>query len=239
MDHRMRVVTGAGVLGRVRLAGVGITDIAMRRLAGQLSHPRGVVAGRVMGAVLNRVNRGPMTGSIAALEVKPGQTVADVGFGGGLGLSLLLEQVGPDGRVYGVDMSTQAIADARRRFRGALDAGRLHLVQATMDAIALPDNTLDAAATVNTIYYLSDAQIPPALSELARVLRPGGRLVLGLGDPEFMATMPWSVGPLRLRPIADIEAALVAAGFTLTGHGRVGASSRAFHTLTAETPRGQ
>lgn len=234
-----RRIGGEGLLtrcagsGRARLALVGIKDIYMRHLAGQLGHPRGI-NGRVVGRVLNLVNRGPVTGSVAAMHVTAGQTVADIGFGGGVGLRLLLEQVGPQGRVYGVDMSATALAGARRRFRVPLADGRLRLLQATMDRIALPDATFDAIATVNTIYYVPDAAVSASLTELARLLRPGGRLVLGMGDPDFMATMPWSVGVLRLRPISAVTDALGEAGFTITDHGRLGDGWRAFHTLTAE-----
>ncbi|WP_245720134.1 class I SAM-dependent methyltransferase [Nocardia uniformis] len=216
---------------------MGITDMAMRLFAAQLGHPRGV-PGRVIGWVLNRRNHGPITGSLAALQVAPGEIVADVGFGGGLSLRLLLEQVGQHGSVYGVDMSATAIADARRRFRGPLRTGRLRLLRASMDRIPLPDSSVDALGTVNTIYYVPDTALAASLGELARILRPGGRLVLGLGDPDYMAELPFSVGVLRLRPVTAIVDALAAAGFTVTAHTRVGTSYRAFHVLTAEHSAG-
>lgn len=208
----------------------------MRRFAQQLGHPKGI-AGSLVGRLLDRANRGPVSGSVEALEVESGMTVGDIGFGGGLGLRLLIDNVGLRGTVHGIDISTQAISDARRRFRREVVDGRLHLAQAPMDRIRLPDNSLDRVMTVNTIYYILDEDLQQSLEELVRVLRPSGRLVVGLGDPGFMATLPFSAG-LRLRPLDEISTAIVASGLKIVDHRRVGTSDRAFHVLAAESSEG-
>jgi arsenite methyltransferase len=85
-----------------------------------------------------------------------------------------------------------------------------------MTALPLPDHCLDAAITVNTIYFVAD--LDEACSELARVLRPGGRIVVGIGDPEAMARLPFTGYGFILRPVDDVIAALRTAGFDLTDH---------------------
>ncbi len=73
-----------------------------------------------------------------------------------------------------------------------------------------------------------------ALTEVARVLRPGGRLVLGVGDPEAMARMPFTKHGFILRPISQVVEHLNAAGILVVDDQRIGSDSPAFHVLVAE-----
>ena len=75
-----------------------IRERLLAGLAGQLRRPHGV-AGRAMGSMLNRANRAAVSAAVDALAPAPGQVTADIGFGGGLGLALLLGRVGTTGRV--------------------------------------------------------------------------------------------------------------------------------------------
>jgi SAM-dependent methyltransferase len=85
------------------------------------------------------------------------------------------------------------------------------LSSGSLTALPLEDNSLDAAITVNTVYFVSD--LDAVCTELARVLRPGARAVLGVGDPEAMARLPFTAYGFKIRPIGQVVAALVAAGF--------------------------
>ncbi|WP_216676405.1 class I SAM-dependent methyltransferase [Nocardia terpenica] len=205
----------------------------MRRFTQQLGSPSGV-AGHLVGRLLNRANSGPITGSLDALEVQRGETVADIGFGGGLGVALLLTRVGETGVVYGIDPARTAITGARRRFRREIAQDRLRLEQAHMARIPLPDNHLDALATVNTLYYIPDDQLAGSLAELARILRPGGRVAIGIGDTDYLRTVPWQDGMI-LRPLNEVTNGITAAGLTITDHRRVGSSGKAFHVYVATT----
>lgn len=118
--------------------------------------------------MLNRANRASVTAAVEALALAPGRVAADVGFGGGLSLDLLLDQVGPAGRVYGFDISRVMLDRARRQHRRAIADGRLVLHEASMIDLPLADASVDAAMTVNTIYFLPDE----TFAELARMLSP-------------------------------------------------------------------
>ena len=182
-----------------------------------------------MGSMLDRANRDAVAAAVDALAPAPGQAVADIGFGGGLGLALLLDRVGPTGRVHGVDISHVMLDRARRRHRHAITDGHLVLHEASMTDLPIPDASLDAVMTVNTIYFVPDT----AVAELARILTPAGRLVLGLGDPDAMHRDPVTTHRFRLRPMADVHATLTTAGLTLADHRRVGHGPDAFHLLIA------
>lgn len=202
----------------------------LRVLAGQLGYPQGVL-GRLVGRLLNRGNAKTIAAAVQALDPAPGANLADLGFGGGIGLRLLLERATPSGRVHGVDRSATMLAAAERRFRPEVGAGRLHLQQASLERLPLPEGVLDGAITLNTIYFLAD--LSPAFAEFRRVLTPTGRIVVGLADPVAMGRMPVTAYGFRLRPVADVVADLARAGLRVIEDRRVGEGTEAYHLLVA------
>jgi SAM-dependent methyltransferase len=107
------------------------------------------------------------------LAPKPGERILDVGVGPGLLAHDLARLVGPEGLVVGADVSADMLELARARLKG-LDQVRL----AKSDAVALdlPAGDLDAAVSTQVHEYVAD--MPAAMAELHRVLRPGGRLLM-------------------------------------------------------------
>jgi ubiquinone/menaquinone biosynthesis C-methylase UbiE len=127
----------------------------------------------------------------AALAAEPGEHLLDVGCGPGFYLTELLDTVGPDGRIVGVDQSGAMLAMASRRVAGD---SRIELREG--EALNLPadDDAFDAAFSVQVLEYVEDASA--ALTELHRVVRPGGRVVIWDVD---WATVSWySKDPARM-----------------------------------------
>ncbi len=207
---------------------MGLRESFRAGLARQLGHPSGL-RGRIVGAMLNRRNRTAVVRAVAALEVAGGETALDIGFGGGLGLALLLDKAGV---VHGVDVSSTMLDRARGAFRAEIAAGRLVLSAGSMTALPLGDGSVDAVVSTNTVYFVDD--LAAAFAEVARVLRPGGRFVLGIGDPDLMsrARMLTDNG-FRIRPVAELESALDGAGLPLRNHERVAHSGLGFHLLVS------
>jgi arsenite methyltransferase len=206
-------------------------NVRERFLAGvarQLGHPQGL-AGRLVGAGLRRGNAKTVSAAVRAAELCPGDTAADVGFGGALGLSLLLDQVGPEGKVHGVEVSAEMLAAARRRFGSELSTGRLTLHTAPMTSLPLADASLNALVTTNTVYFIDD--LAPAFAEIARVMTPGRRAVIGIGDPDQMAKMPFVAHGFRIRSIDELTTTAEAAGLTLVDHQHSGDGPRRTHLL--------
>jgi arsenite methyltransferase len=104
------------------------------------------------------------------LALQPGERVLDIGSGPGFLADEMAEEVGPEGRVHGIDPSESMLAIARRRDRP--------VEYAAGDALALPfaDAAFDAAVATQVYEYVPD--MPAALAEVRRVLRPGGRLLI-------------------------------------------------------------
>jgi len=196
-------------------------------LARQLGRPSGLV-GRLIVRRLNRGNRPMIAAAVEALELKPESVAADLGFGGAVGLRELLDspQVAT---AIGVEISADMLKDARKRFAAEIARGELRLESGSLTELPLEDASLDGAITVNTIYFIED--LGAALRELARTLRPAGRAVLGLGDPDAMANMAFTAHGPRLRSIADLEASIAEAGLVLVDHLRVGEGHVPSHLL--------
>jgi arsenite methyltransferase len=213
--------------------GMAIPERVLVNLSRQLGRPAGPV-GRVIGRLLNRGNRSAILAAVHAAEASNGDTAAEIGFGGGAGLALLLNRVGPSGVVHGVEISQTMLAQARRRFKKQLEEKSLRLHEATMQLLPLEDTSVDSVVSTNTIYFVGD--LNASMSELARVLRPGGRLALGVGDPAAMAKVPFTKHGFILRPIGEVVDSLRLAGFAAIEDRRVGDGPDAFHVLACERP---
>ncbi|MFD6155526.1 class I SAM-dependent methyltransferase [Nocardia sp. NPDC060256] len=191
----------------------GVRARLLSTLAGQLGNPHGVL-GKGVAFMLNRGNKRAIDGAVTAAAITAGQTVADLGFGGGAGLSLLLARVGADGVVHGIELSPDMLARARSGYPRDIASSRLRLAEGSLTALPLTDDSLDAAITVNTLYFVPD--LDAVCAELARVVRPGGRVVIGIGDPDTMAKLPFTPYGFTLRPVADVIAALEKSGCAVT-----------------------
>ncbi len=211
----------------------GLRQAMLAAIAGQLGRPHGVV-GRGVALLLNRGNRQAVAGAVDAADVAAGNIVADIGFGGGLGLELLLQRVGPQGKVHGVEIAEDMLARARARFATQIAAGSLTLANGSLTELPLAEKSLEAAITVNTVYFVPD--LDACCAELARVVRTGGRAVLGIGDPDAMARLPFTAYGFTLRPIDDVVTALRNAGFHDVQQRRLDDVAIPHHLLVASTP---
>ncbi|HEV7578083.1 MAG TPA: methyltransferase domain-containing protein [Caldimonas sp.] len=110
----------------------------------------------------------------ALLDVRAGESGVDVGCGVGHLTCELAEDVGPGGRMTGVDASADMLAGAAARVRALRLDDRVALHEGDAVALGLPDASADFVVAVQTYSYLPD--VAAAVAEAARVLRPGGRL---------------------------------------------------------------
>jgi len=111
--------------------------------------------------------------ALAALE--PGETVLDLGSGGGIDVLLSARRVGPTGKAYGLDMTDEMLALARENQRKA-GVDNAEFLKGEIEAIPLPDDSVDVIIS-NCVINLS-ADKDRVFAEALRVLRPGGRLAV-------------------------------------------------------------
>jgi len=168
-------------------------------------------------------NMGLSCGNPTAIaHLRAGETVVDLGSGGGLDVFLAAEKVGPRGRAIGIDMTPEMIDLARRNAGKRQAAGananvEFHL--ATIDALPLADSSVDCVISNCVINLAPDK--PAVFREIARVLKPGGRLAvsdIALKQPlpaelshDVMAYVGCIAGAIL---IEDYRQGLVEAGFS-------------------------
>jgi arsenite methyltransferase len=153
----------------------------------------------------------------ALAKLNPGETVLDLGSGGGIDVLLSARRVGPTGKAYGLDMTDEMLALANENKRKA-GAENVEFLRGEIEHIPLPDNSVDVVISNCVINLSSDeAQV---LREAFRVLKPGGRFavsdVVTRGEirPEIRKNVLLWVGCVAgAMDEADYRGKLAAAGF--------------------------
>ncbi|GGL13215.1 arsenite methyltransferase [Mangrovihabitans endophyticus] len=174
-------------------------------------------------------------------DLNPGETVLDLGSGGGIDVLLSARRVGPAGRAYGLDMTDEMLDMARRN---AADAGadNVEFRKGHIEDIPLPDASVDVVIS-NCVINLS-ADKPAVFAEMHRVLRPGGRI--GISDvvaedhltPEQRGVVgDWSSCVAGALSRAEYVDGLSAAGFTGVSVEFTGAYAESMHAAIIRAQR--
>lgn len=144
-----------------------------KRVVSQFEHPRGLL-GRLAGLILagrgSNLKRNRWT--VEQLALRPGEAVLEVGCGPGVALGLCLAQSGV--RAVGVDHSALMIAQASRRNAGAVKAGRLTLIEGTVETLPAGLGAFDKMFSINVIQFVDR---PAFVARAKALLKPGGLLV--------------------------------------------------------------
>jgi ubiquinone/menaquinone biosynthesis C-methylase UbiE len=184
----------------------------MRRpnfIAEHARNARGIL-GRVIAFIMARETWSQNLRAMDALDVDQSDHVLDIGCGHGRSLTELAARA-PRGHIVGVDPSELMVEIAAQRNRSLIEAARVDVVLSTVESLPFPDGAFDKAQCVHVLYFWKD--IETSLREIARVLKPGGRLGLLFrtnADLKAIASFPPEI--YRFPALAEISAALERAG---------------------------
>lgn len=160
---------------------VDVKKLPPEVLARHLAKPEGAVGISVI-AGLNATNAGLYSAAIRRMRLSPHERLLEIGFGNGREIERF-RAVAEDLDYHGVDISETMVAEASALHADAIREGRVTLRLASSAQLPYTDGYFDEALTLNTIYFWPEPRVD--LSELRRVIRQGGRLVIG-------AIAPWS-----------------------------------------------
>jgi arsenite methyltransferase len=200
--------------GDVAKAGLSSDHVGVKAIAEAFGYSEDELA-----SIPTEANMGLSCGNPTAFaSLKPGETVVDLGSGGGLDVFLAAAKVGPKGKAIGIDMTPEMLELARKNAAKA-SLTNVEFYQSTIDKLPLADASVDCVISNCVINLAPDK--PAVFREIARVLKPGGRLAVS--DIALKKPLPPEVGNDLMAyvgciagaiPFEDYRSGLAAAGFS-------------------------
>lgn len=144
----------------------------------QYGKPHGIL-GTYIGEKMVRQHKPETLWTIKLLNIEHDERVLELGCGAGYAMKLILDQT-PAEQVVGVDISPTVIRSAAIRNKNALNTKKAQLIQASVNRLPLEDESFHRVFSIHTIYFWDD--LSETLSEIYRVLKPGGSFIITLCD---------------------------------------------------------
>ena len=183
--------------------------LSPEQIASQLRHPEGQT-GVQMGIHMNKGNKHICMNTYLQLMPGPGSRVLEIGMGNGYFVKDLLDMA-DDIHYTGIDYSSTMVEAAREMNKDFIDTGQARFEQASITNIPFRNETFDYASTTNTIYFWPDPELN--IRELARVMKPGGKLVVAYRSREFLNQIALTQYGFSKFATDEVEELLMIAGF--------------------------
>ncbi len=178
-----------------------MSELSANELGRQLMKPTGEI-GLVVAENMNATNNKIYDFVLSQMSIKDHDKVLEIGFGNGKLMSKFFE-INPNITFFGIDFSETMCVEAMKLNKTLADENKLHISCEDSLSLSFADNVFDTIVTINTIYFWDD--LNAQLTELNRVLRNGGQLVIGYRPEKSMCNLPFTkevfkhYDPIKLR----------------------------------------
>jgi SAM-dependent methyltransferase len=190
-----------------------VTNLEPEALARHLGNPEGEV-GIAVADRLNRMNAKVYAQAYQAIRLADSHRVLEIGFGNGHLIPELLS-LAKEVKYAGIDISPTMVEEASAFNAIRIAAGLVEIKLGSSASIPYADATFDSALALNTLYFWDNPSAD--LAEIRRVLKPGGKLILGAIDPSSTGTNPVFRHGFRFYEAEEIRAMLGVVGFADIG----------------------
>jgi len=146
----------------------------MEKMVKQCRKPTGRF-GRLVARSMNYGHSKVTQWGLSHVAINKDDTILDVGCGGGKTVKTMASRA-TEGKIYGIDYSEDCVAVASKINKKLIDAGRVEILQGSVESLPFPDNSFDLVTVVETYYFFPD--LINNLKEIHRVLKPGGSVIL-------------------------------------------------------------
>lgn len=187
-----------------------------RIIAEQLRQPSGTLMEETA-LQMNEANGATNLAALKMLDISESDHILEVGPGNGKFVADILKQ-GSGVRYLGIDWSEEIVAAANTLNTDFISSGRASFKSGTSASLPCKNGEFDKALSVHTIYFWDEPQVH--LSEIKRVLVPGGKFCLVFGDRAFMQNLSFTNYGFRLYDEKDACEQLAAAGFTISNRAK-------------------
>jgi ubiquinone/menaquinone biosynthesis C-methylase UbiE len=186
-------------------------ELQLQSIAQQLRKPEGE-QGIMVGSMMNEGNRIINEYVLETLNAQPGEKILEIGMGNGYFVKDIVSTAS-NIEYAGCDYSETMIAEANEMNKDLVEAckARFHLVKA--DKLPFEDASFDKAFCVNVIYFWQQPE--NELAEIRRVLRPGGKFIIGIRPKNAMQKMPFTKYGFTMYSKDELTALLEANSFSL------------------------
>jgi ubiquinone/menaquinone biosynthesis C-methylase UbiE len=182
-----------------------------KQLGRQLSQPAGFW-GLIVGKFMNKHNLLMYSDAYQLLGASPNDTILEIGFGNGAFIKELVKKIEP-GKYYGIDISDTMIRTATKRNNDLIKSGRIELLKNNVEQLSFDNQQFDKIFTLNTIYFWKNPK--RVMTEIKRVLKPGGTFVIGLSTKEKMEGGDYFHERFTLYDKIDVEKLFTNNGFSI------------------------
>lgn len=191
----------------------------------QYSHPTGLI-GHAIGERMRRQHEPEVQWTLSLLNVKPTNSILEIGFGSGRAIELLATQA-TDGHIRGIDLSRPMLHSASCRNARAIRHGQVELRQGDVTTLPFEDAQFNTIFSIHSLYFWPDYSC--AIAEIARVLKPSGMVVLTYSPGTVTADGSREINSFQKTVEEQIIPDMKQAGF-VAAYLKYGPNSRQFLT---------